>query len=133
MIFHWRFANLSARVLETENTAFGGDQGTYFELGIEPGFNLIPGDRYPIDVAFPMTVGFSINDYYENAAGNDEAWGYAALGAAASVPMAFIPEDYGSWSFTAGVTTMILNANLKSANKDDTPWVVGTFGVGAEY
>jgi hypothetical protein len=80
-----------------------------------------------------MTVGFSINDYYENAAGNDETWGYAALGATASVPMAFIPDDYGSWSFTGGVTTMILNANLKSTTDGDTPWVVGTFGVAAEY
>jgi hypothetical protein len=119
--------------IETENTAFGANQGTYFAVGLEPGFNLIPGERYPVDLSFPITLGFSIDDYYEDARGDDETWGYGSFGAVASVPIAFIPEDYGSWSFTGGVTTFIFNSNLKQTNEDDTPWVVGTWGISAEY
>ena len=42
-------------------------------------------------------------------------------------------EEFGSWSASAGVTTFIFNSHLKQTNENDTPWVVGTFGVAAEY
>ena len=119
--------------IETENTAYGSEQGTYFEAGVEPGFNLIPGERYPVDLSFPITFGFSIEDYYEDERGDDELWGYGSFGLMASVPLAFIGEDYGSWSFTGGATAFIFNSNLKQTNDDDSPWVVGTFGIAAAY
>jgi hypothetical protein len=50
-----------------------------------------------------------------------------------SVPLAFIPEDYGSWSASAGASIYTFGANLEEVNQDDTPWVVGTWSIGFTY
>lgn len=119
--------------LETEGTAFGDERGTYAEVGIEPGFEIIPWERYPVTLSLPMLVGFSVDDYFEDGRDDDETWGYARFGALLSVPLAFIPEDYGSWSATGGAYLYTFNSNLQIANGDDDPWVVGTWGISMEY
>lgn len=120
--------------LEVEGAADGTtSRGTYAELGIEPSFPILPFDRYPVSLSLPMTVGFSAHDYFQNERGNDQTWGYASFGAMFGVPLAFIPEEYGSWSAVAGATLYTFNTNLQRANKDDDPWVVGTWGVSMSY
>jgi hypothetical protein len=120
--------------IETEHSAFGPKRGTYGELGIEPAFEVIPGDRYPVTLSLPMVAGFSVDNYYENSTGkNDQGWGYASFGAVFSVPLAFIPEEYGSWSATGGARLYTFNTNTQNANKGNDPWVVGTWGVSMTY
>lgn len=127
--------NPSALVaLELEGAADGTtSRGTYGQIGIEPSFPIIPFERYPISLSLPMTVGFSLSDYYENARGNDQTWGFASFGAMFGVPLAFIPEEYGSWSAVAGATLYTFNTNLQRINGDDDPWVVGTWGISMAY
>lgn len=120
--------------LEVDGGAdYGTNSGTYAEIGIEPSFEILPFERYPVTLSLPMVSGFSINDYYENANGNDEGWGYARFGAVLSVPIPFIPEDYGSWSASGGAHLYTFNSNLQRFNGDDDPWVVGTWGISMEY
>jgi len=120
--------------IETENTAFGPDQGIYSELAIEPAFQIFHDDDYPVTLSIPVSVGFSIDDYYENASGkDDDAWGFARAGLIFSVPLAFIPEDYGSWSASGGAEVVQLGTNLRRANDDDTTWAIGRWGIGVEY
>jgi len=120
--------------IETDGGAFGPDRGTYAELGIEPAFEMIPWERYPVTLSLPMVAGFSIDDYYENSrGGSDQGWGYARFGTILSVPLAFIPEDYGSWSATGGAHIYTFNTNTQTANKGQDPWVVGTWGVSMTY
>ena len=83
--------------------------------------------------AIPIVTGLSLNNYYETDGSNNETWGYTTFGLVGSVPLAFIPEDYGSWAFSMGATLYTFNANLQDINKDDDPWVVGTAGVSMTY
>lgn len=117
---------------ETENTAFGVDEGIYVELGATPGFNLNTSEKYPVNLSFPIKVGLSGDDYYEDATGNDDTFGYASGGLKFGVPLAFIPEDYGTWSATAGVTFMVLGKNTGDLNNEDF-WTIGTWGVSMTY
>lgn len=118
---------------EFDNTALGTEKGTYAEVNIRPAFTVIDDETYPVSIALPMTVGMSVSDYFESPSGNDEAFGYFKGGIVASVPLGFMPEEYGAWSITAGPAIYAFNSNLKNYNKGDTPWVVGTVSLNFSY
>lgn len=71
--------------------------GNYFEIGIAPSAVLGSDSRYPITLTFPINAGFGDETYYPG-----DAFGYASIGVSASVPLAFLPKDFGEWNF--GVT-----------------------------
>jgi hypothetical protein len=118
---------------ELENTALGPNRGWYMQFGLRPGGTLIDHETYPVSLAFPMTMGISLSDYYETTASNDDTFGFFQGGAVLSVPLAFIPEDYGAWSASAGASVYTFGPNLQAANKGDDPWVVGTWSIGFSY
>ena len=71
--------------IELSGQADGGlGEGVYVELGVEPGLHL---EGTPVSLSFPLTVGLSLSDYYEEAPGNDDVFGYVDLGLVASVPL----------------------------------------------
>ena len=47
---------------ETAGGADGYDKGAYFELGVEPS---APLEDAPVSLSFPVTLGLSLNDYYQ--------------------------------------------------------------------
>ena len=122
---------------ELKNTSFGDEEGGYFELAGAPRLELaMPGDQsdsYPIEVSFPWVLGLSLYDYYEDAGGDDDTFGFVSLGADASVPLAFIPQDFGSWSATAGVDVYFLGGHLEDANEDDEIYPVFTASITMDY
>jgi len=69
-----------------------GTKSQYYEIGIEPSFTF--GDRltYPVTVSFPTAAGFGTNGYY------GQGFGYFNTGATISIPLAFIPDAYGTWT-----------------------------------
>ena len=117
---------------EINNTAFGAKEGTYIELGAGPGLDIIKSETYPVNLSFPLKLGLSAEDYYEDANGNDDTFGYFSGGLKLGVPLAFIPEDYGSWSASAGVTFLALGNHTGDLNNSDF-WTIGTFSVGMTY
>jgi hypothetical protein len=117
---------------ETENTAFGTERGQYMELGVSPGFNIIDSDTVPVTLSFPNKVGVSLDDYYEVTDDNEDFFGYYSGGIKLSVPLAFIPEDYGAWSASGGVQFLVLGRNTGDLNDEDF-WTVGTWGVSMAY
>lgn len=80
----------------------GGDEDAYGELGVEPSFVVLPSEDYPLSLSVPVTGGFSLGDYYQ---GSD--FGFVSVGFNFSLPLAFIPVEYGSWSASAGVTLLM--------------------------
>lgn len=63
-------------LLGVETGADGSDcantqPGTYFELGVAPGFSFDVG-KTPVAISFPASVGLSLHDYYQDSAGNDD-------------------------------------------------------------
>jgi len=118
---------------EFDNTALGVDKGAYAELGIRPSMVVIDDESYPVSVALPMKAGFSLGSYYEDANGDDDGFGFFQGGPVVSVPLAFIPAEYGSWAASAGVALYAFGNNLKQYNDNDTPWVVGTTSITFSY
>jgi hypothetical protein len=118
---------------ELEGSAFGPNNGAYLQLGIRPTWEAIKSETYPVTVAFPITTGLSLANYYETSSNSDNTWGYTSFGIQGSVPLAFMGEDWGSWSATMGATLYTFNHNLQEANKGNDPWVVGQAGISVSY
>jgi hypothetical protein len=118
---------------EFDNTALGTQPGTYAEVDINPNFVIYQDDTYPVNLAIPMQVGMSVGNYYESPSGRDQAFGFYKGGLTFSVPLGFMPEEYGSWSVAAGPAVYVFNSNLKNYNKGNNPWVVGTVSLNFSY
>ena len=66
-------------------------------------------------------------------AGKDNSFGFFKAGLTFSVPLGFIPEEYGSWSVAAGPAIYAFGTNLKAINEGNNPWVVGTASLNFSY
>ncbi len=117
--------------VEVDGQADGGlNEGTYLELGVEPGLG-IPNSA--VGLAFPVALGLSLSDYYEGASG-DETFGFFNVGAILSVPLAGIPAEYGSWEISGGVNFLFFGDALKSINgSTDDVEPIGIFSIGLGY
>jgi hypothetical protein len=78
-------------------------KGWYYEFGIAPSYTFLPKSSYPITVAAPFTLGLGDSRFYEFD-GRDNNFGYFQTGPSISVPLAFIPSGFGSWTLTAAYT-----------------------------
>ena len=134
--------------IETGSSSDGGSDGgnelgTYMEIGIEPSFIIVESVDYPVTLNIPMTVGLSLDDYYEadtNGDGilEDDTFGFFDVGAVFSMPLAFIPSDYGQWETYAGVHCLLLGdtteqLSMNMGTGDDDFSVYGTFGISMNY
>jgi hypothetical protein len=120
--------------VETHKTSFGVNKGEGIQFGIEPTLFTIPIDRYPVTVTAPVEVGFAIDDYYEReTTGHESPWGYALYGLKASVPLSFMPEAAGSWTFSMAGKGISLSHTLANANlgRDWSP--IGTASIAVEF
>jgi len=119
---------------EVDNTAFGSNEGIYLQLGAKPSVVLFEEKEYPLTLALPLTLGLSVSDYYEEGPGGDnDTFGYFDGGIVASVPLAFIPSDYGAWSASASFDVLALSGTLARANRGDGTFFVGKGGVAMAY
>jgi hypothetical protein len=101
--------------------------GTYLELGIAPGFSVDVG-KTPVAISCPASVGLSLHDYYQNAAGEDDTFGFAQVGVKASVPLPF-GDRYGKWTLNAGVAALFLGDHTAEFNGGDHEQLIGTIGL----
>lgn len=107
--------------------ADGGENGgTYFELGIAPGW---ASDA--VSLAFPVKVGMSLSDYYE-LAGVDNRFGYFSVGGLVTVPLGST-TNFGSWNVHGGLEFQTLGETTKAINGGDAQKVIGSFGLGLAY
>jgi hypothetical protein len=119
---------------EVAGQADGGlHRGIYLQVGLTPSYTVAEKSRYPVTLSLPLLVGLSLDDYYEFGTGDDDTFGYFQGGLGASVPLAFVPAAYGSWSLRGAVTVLVLGDNLKTVNNDDGTEVIGTLGVSFTY
>jgi len=95
---------------------FSGSRGVYLELGLDPGYTVDLADRWSVRLHLPFTLGLSLDKYYQLATTSglkNQTFGYADLGFAADVPLAFIPARYGKWTASAGLHLLWLGTNNK--------------------
>lgn len=88
----------------------GNSLGQYYEIGIAPSFTFMKSSKYPLTLTIPATVGLGSNGFYGTG------FGYFSTGANISVPLAFIPSSFGSWTANAGGTYYYLGKNTAKVN-----------------
>jgi len=88
--------------------------GWYFEIGVAPSYTFAKGSAYPVTFSVPLTVGLGDDRFY-----NGDTFGYFSAGAQISVPLAFIPSCYGSWTFSGGYTYYQLGDQVAEATATD--------------
>ncbi len=119
---------------EIQNTALGTDTGDYMELNARPSFVVYEDESYPVSLAVPLQLGLGIDNYYEAPfSGDNDTFGFFRFGLVASVPLAFVPEEYGTWSVSAGASLYTFGKANEVYNDNDDPWVVGTWSLTMAY
>jgi len=118
---------------EVDGTAFGPDEGTYLQLGIEPGATLMENPQVSVGVSLPLTLGLSLDDYYEDADGDDDGFGYFDAGVAVNLGLGGIPKSFGELSVTVAGHFLFLGDNLEDANNGDAFKAIGSIGVSLSY
>lgn len=113
---------------ELEGQADGiAPSGTFLGLGIAP--ETTAGDD--IDISFPIRVGLSLGDYYQNPNNNDEDdfFGYAEAGIDVRIPFEIFPSEYGDWTFNLGLHVLYLGDAAAALNNDTEVELFGYAGV----
>jgi hypothetical protein len=118
---------------EVDGTAFGPNKGTYLQLGIEPGATLLETAQVSVGVSVPLTLGLSLDDYYEDDTGSDDGFGFFDAGIAMSLGVGAIPKSFGELSITVAGHFLFLGDNLEAANNDDAFKAIGTIGISLSY
>lgn len=107
---------------ELEGQSDGGlHRGTYLSIGVSPRLSLA-ADPEGSSVALAVTAGFSLSDYYEDAAGHDETFGYVELGPELTLPLGGLAG--GSCAVTVGVHVLLAGDHVRAYNDTDEPEVV---------
>lgn len=132
----YAFSPYIAVAVELHNTA-ASDENGYLELGGE--FDLGTFDS-GFAWSLPFAVGLSIDNYYTDASGEDEFFGFASVGLAGSIPLSELigtDEYVGAWDLSVGVTVLFLNSDVAlTDNADDSSdnmQVYGTVGISRSW
>lgn len=120
-------------MLAIETRDAGGSEDIYLELGGEFAAPFIESEDMPVSLSFPVVLGLSVDDYYTDANGDNEVFGYFLVGAAASLPLDFVPADYGTWTASAGLDLIFVNDDAGLLTDGDDFEIVAKVGVGLEY
>jgi len=83
-------------------------------------------------------AGFGFSDFYANASGDDEFFGYVAGGAVISMPLTFLNDaGYGTWTVSAGGYVYYFGPGVRDFNKGaggDSQWdLVGNVSIGVAF
>lgn len=136
------FSPYATLAVEVNNTnTLNGDESSYLELGGE--FSL-PTEGTAIEAwtwSVPFAIGLSVDDYYVDASGSDEFFGFASVGLAGSIPMSELigsDEYFGAWDLSVGVTVLFLNSDVAGQvdNTDDTSdnmQLIGSIGLSRSW
>lgn len=126
----WALKPYATLALETGSNGSDGadlDNGAYLELGIAPSVSFDVGET-PVTFTFPASVGLSLSEYYEDADGSDDTFGFAQVGAKASIPLG-TSGRYGAWTLNAGASFLFLGDHAETFNRANDTEFVGTIGL----
>ncbi len=93
------------RELTAPGSAGLQQNANYFELGLAPAYAV-----GPVTFTVPLTLGLGSEGFY-----NGDTFGYFSAGLQLSVPISFIPDCYGKWTFTGGYTWYELGSDVADA------------------
>ncbi|MGN6368740.1 MAG: hypothetical protein ACTHN5_10795 [Phycisphaerae bacterium] len=140
--FFWNFAGDSSPVV-SQALLGKNDHTFYVEVGGAPSYTLKAIDSLPITFTMPTYISFGDSSFWGETPGPNGSrsnLGVFSTGLKASVPLSFIPQDFGNWNAFVGVT-WIYTANPALSYVNDTLQgsgdthnrVLGTAGVGFNF
>jgi hypothetical protein len=104
----------------------GANAGTYMEIGFAPGYAASKAS-----IAFPIKVGLSLSDYYENPlTGEDSKFGYFSIAGIVTVPVGAHFNVHG------GAELQTFGDNLKAYNgfgDDGDSTAAGIYSIGVGF
>lgn len=109
-------------------------RASLLELGVAPTLPVTLGSL-EIELSLPLTLGLSLDDYYQDAVGDEQTLGHVSSGLSAAVPLAFLSQwAPGQWELRAAVTYHFLAAQSAQDSNDggDDRWV-GSLGLAFEF
>ena len=110
-------------VTEVDGAADGGDEGTYLQLGVAPSLIVTKIGARELTAAVPVTVGISLDDYYEGAGSSDDGIGFVDVGLDLGLPLT------ENLQLTAGPHLLWLTSDTEDLNGGDNFEVIGKVGV----
>ncbi len=130
----WALSPYVLMAFELSNEADAGNnsktpgfhQGGYMELGIEPKWDPFKSKSLPVTFSFPVKVGLSMYDYFQDSTTDSSPFGYASFGVWANMPLTFIPKEAGVWTFSLGGTLMVLGPTTSNINDNRQLAGIGT-------
>ncbi len=119
LLVHWRYEGIGSQ-----------EECAVIQLGVSPTvYTFMEDSDYPISLSVPVNVGFFTDDYQGGEGGG---FGYANIGVVGSVPLAFIPAEYGAWSASASVTYWYTPDDEIPGNPEES-FVVTALSIGFSY
>lgn len=138
----WNFAGASSPV--ASDALLGKNDHTFYvEIGMAPSYTLKAITDYPITFTFPTYFSFGDSSFWGETPGPESQrsnLGVFSTGVKASIPLKFIPSDFGNWNAYVGVTYIhtcnpalsYINENVLS-NGEGHERVVGYAGFGFNF
>jgi len=115
-ISYWQELNGKA----VANTDKSPSESYYFDIGIAPSFTI---PKVNVKLEAPCRMLLAGEDFYGTGAGGGSTVGLYELGMKATVPLSFMPQGYGHWSFHAGFKYMdFLDKNLIATQGQSDVW-----------
>ncbi len=118
-------------------------KGVYLELGVRPVFDVKQiGPNQMITLAVPAAIGLGISDYYEDATGDDDVFGFFDIGVELDIPMAvLVAADAGrqfNFSLVPTLHVVVLGDTAEALSKTrggggDSVEVIGSVGMEVTY
>jgi hypothetical protein len=108
---------------ETHSTSLGNSSGTGIQFGIEP--TVYEADAFSLSLS--AELGLALDDYYEGVDSEENAFGYANLGAGVDVPIT------DTWSAAVSFKYFLFGDDLETVNGGDGGQAVGVLSLTAEF
>jgi hypothetical protein len=103
-------------------------EAQYYEIGIAPSYTFAEKSTYPVTATLPTAAGFGSNGFY------GQGFGYFSTGLEVSVPLAFIPSSYGTWTTSvSGKYYRLGSTSSFYTNFSDPDQGVVAWTIGAEF
>jgi len=128
-MFHTVLGDISLGLyVEVDNSNVNTDEAIYMELGLGPSFDIFDEKA---TLSIPVTVGFSVDDYYVDNSGDDDFFGYVSVGADVAIPIG--SGAFGAWTLNVGGNVLFLGSAAEAANGGDDVDGYGYIGLSCSY
>ncbi len=107
--------------------ASGGNTGTILVLGLSHGI-----EAGPVSISFPLNIAYFLEDDFHPGS-TDDGFGYASIGATASLPLTpYIGSSFGEWDLHGGLTYYITDGDVVG-NPDEDSFLTANIGLGLSF